>query len=208
MKIGIVGSGHIGSTLARKFAAAGHEVAMSNSRGPDTLRDLEADLGDRGHATTTEQAGRFGDVVVVSVPFKSYADIPADALAGKVVVDTTNYYPQRDGHFDELDSGQTTSSEMLGRRLPGARLVKAFNAIMWDSLRDKGQPSGDGPRIGIPISGDDAEAKQVVAGLVDEIGFEPVDAGPLGEGGRKHQPGTDVYTADLEAAQLRSRIAA
>lgn len=208
MKIGIIGSGHVGSTLAGKFVAAGHEVAVSNSRGPDTLRDLEADLGDRGHAATTEQAERFGDVIVVSVPFKSYADVPADGLAGKVVVDTTNYYPQRDGHFDELDSGQTTSSEMLKRRLPNARLVKAFNAIRWDSLRDKGQPSGDGARIGIPISGDDAEAKQIVAQLIGEIGFEPVDAGPLGEGGRKHQPGTDVYTADLEAGQLRSRIAA
>lgn len=208
MKIGIIGSGHIGQTLAAHFVRAGHEVAVSNSRGPDTLRVLERDLGDRVHAMTAQDAARFGEVVVVSVPFKSYADVPAAGLADKVVIDTTNYYPQRDGHFGELDSGQITSSELLAGRLPGARVVKTFNAIRWDSLRDKGRIAGAGPRIGIPMSGDDTGAKQIVARLIRDIGFEPVDAGPLDAGGRKHQPGTDVYTADLDSEQLRARIAA
>lgn len=192
---------------AKHFVAVGHEVAVSNSRGPDTLRDLESELGGHGHAVTTEEAERFGAVVVVSVPFKSYADVPADGLAGKIVIDTANYYPDRDGHFSELDSGARTSSEMLAERLPGARVVKAFNAIQWTSLRDKAAESADGQRVGIPLSGDDPQAKQVVAGLINEIGFEPVDAGPLGAGGRKHQPGTDVYTADLPAGELRPKVA-
>ena len=149
MKIGIIGSGHIGSTLAKHFVAAGHEVAVSNSRGPDTLRGLESELGGHGHAVTTEEAERFGNVVVVSVPFKSYADVPADGLAGKIVIDTINYYPDRDGHFTELDSGDRTSSEMLAGRLPGARVVKAFNAIQWTSLRDKPAESAGGQRVGI-----------------------------------------------------------
>jgi predicted dinucleotide-binding enzyme len=207
MKIGIIGSGHIGSTLAKHFAAAGHAVAVSNSRGPDTLRDLESELGGYGRAVTAEEAERFGEVVVVSVPFKSHADVPADGLAGKIVIDTANYYPERDGHFAELDSDDRTSSEVLAEQLPGARIVKAFNAIQWTSLRDKaGEYVGD-QRVGIPISGDDPQAKRVVAGLIDQIGFEAVDAGPLAQGGRKHQPGTDCYTADLPADELRSTVA-
>jgi 8-hydroxy-5-deazaflavin:NADPH oxidoreductase len=203
MKIGIIGTGHIGSTLAKHFTEIGHEVAVSNSRGPGSLRELESELGDRGRAMTAEEAERFGDVVVISVPFKSYADIPAVDIAGKVVIDTTNYYPSRDGVFTELDTDAQSSSEVLAGQLDGARIVKAFNAIQWTSLRDKA-----GQRVGIPISGDDARAKQVVAGLIDQMGFEAVDAGSLAEGGRKHQPGTDVYIADLPASELRSRIAA
>jgi 8-hydroxy-5-deazaflavin:NADPH oxidoreductase len=206
MRIGIIGSGHVGSTLARHFTAHGYEVAVSNSRGPDTLRDLEAELGPHVHAMTADEAAWFGDVVVVSVPFQSYAEVPADAVAGKVVIDTCNYYPDRDGHFPELDSGATTSSEMLAEHLPGARVVKAFNAIRWDSLRDKSRTTGDGQRVGIPISGDDAQAREAVALLVDQIGFAPVKAGTLGDGGRKHQPGTDVYTADLPGSELKSRV--
>ncbi|HUN35432.1 MAG TPA: NAD(P)-binding domain-containing protein [Trebonia sp.] len=208
MKIGIIGTGHIGSTLARHFASAGHEVAVSNSRGPDSLRDLESELGGRGHATTAEEAERFGDVVVVSVPFKSYADIPAVDVAGKVVIDTTNYYPSRDGRFTELDTDAQSSSEVLAGQLDGARVVKAFNAIEWTHLRDKAGDLTNGQLVGIPISGDDPAAKQVVAGLIDQIGFEAVDAGSLAEGGRKHQPGSDVYIADLPANQLRSKVAA
>jgi predicted dinucleotide-binding enzyme len=208
MKIGIIGSGHIGSTLAKHFVLAGHEVAVSNSRGPETLRDLESELGERGHAMTSDDAARFGDVAIVSVPFGSYRDVPADDVTGKVVIDTNNYYPQRDGHFPELDDDRTTSSELLAEHLKGARVVKAFNAIRWDSLRDKARASVNGDRVGIPISGDDEEAKQTVAELIDEIGFVAVDAGTLAEGGRKHQPGTAVYTADLGSRELASRIGA
>ncbi|HTU76014.1 MAG TPA: NAD(P)-binding domain-containing protein [Trebonia sp.] len=207
MKIGIIGTGHIGSTLARHFSAVGHEVAVANSHGPDTLRDLESDLGRHGHAMTAAEAEQFGDVVFVSVPFKSYADIP-DNLAGKVVIDTTNYYPSRDGHFTELDSDIQSSSEVLAGQLDGARIVKAFNAIEWTSLRDKAGDMVKGQYIGIPMSGDDPAAKQVVAGLISQIGFEAVDAGSLAEGGRKHQPGSDVYLADLSATDLRSKVTA
>jgi predicted dinucleotide-binding enzyme len=208
MKIGIIGSGKVGSTLAEQFTSAGHEVAVSNARGPDSLRGLESKLGAKAHAATIEDAERFADVVVISIPFRSYADFPADELADKIVIDATNYYPQRDGRFTELDTDAQTSSEVLAGQLPGAaRVVKAFNAMMWTSLRDKANKASSGQRVGIPISSDDSQAKQVVAGLIEQIGFEAVDAGSLAEGGRKHQPGTDVYTADLPAGQLRSRMA-
>lgn len=206
MKIGVIGAGHIGATLARHFAAAGHEVAISNSRGPETLRELEAELGPRVHATTTEEAARAGDIVVVAVPFKNYVDSPVGALARKVVIDTMNYYPNRDGHFEELDSGTTTSSELLAQHLAGAYVVKAFNTIRWDSLRDKAQPAADGPHIGIPISGDDTAAKQEVDDLLAEIGFDGVDAGPLGAGGRKHQPGAPAYGVELPSDELAALI--
>ncbi|MGD0273409.1 MAG: NAD(P)-binding domain-containing protein [Gaiellaceae bacterium] len=206
MKIGIIGAGNIGGTLARHFARAGHELAVSNSRGPETLRDLVAELGERARAVTPREAVAFGKVVVVSVPLGRYRELPAEGAEGKVVIDTNNYYPNRDGQFEELDSDSTTSSELLQAHMKGARVVKAFNAIYWIRLRDLGRPPGDPERIGIPISGDDEEAKRTVAGLIDEIGFDPVDAGTLGEGGRKHQPGTPVYTADLRAAELREEF--
>jgi len=190
MRIGIIGAGHIGGTLASHFIGAGHEVAVSNSRGPEILADLVTELGGRARAMTAQDAARFGDVVVVSVPFGRYRELPTEGLAGKVVIDTNNYYPGRDGHFPELDTDRTTSSELLQAHLPGARVVKAFNAIYWQNLRDLGQPSGDPQRLGIPISGDDAAAKRDVAELIDQIGFDTVDAGTLAEGGRKHQPGT------------------
>ena len=188
MKIGIIGAGKIGGTLAGHFVRVGHEVAVSNSRGPDTLRDVVAEIGERARATTASDAARFGDVVVVSVPFGRYRELPTDGLDGKVVIDTNNYYPARDGRFDDLNGDRTTSSELLQAHLSGARVVKAFNAISWGRLRDLGRPSGDPRRIGIPISGDDEEAKRTVAHLIDQIGFDAVDAGTLAEGGRKHQP--------------------
>jgi 8-hydroxy-5-deazaflavin:NADPH oxidoreductase len=208
MNIGIIGAGHIGSTLAKHFVDAGHDVAISNSRGPETLRDLEADLGERAHAATVDEAARFGDLVVVSIPFKDYRDVPADAVRGKVVVDTMNYYPSRDGHFEELDSDRTTSSEMLAEHLPGAFVVKAFNSIRAGTLRDGARPGAGEGHIGIPISGDDLAAKQEVDDLIAEIGFDGVDAGPLGEGGRRHQAGAELYGAELPSAELASRIAA
>ena len=206
MKIGIVGAGNIGGTLAGHFTRAGHEVAVANSRGPETLQDLVAELGERARAVTPPEAVAFGEIVVVSVPFGRFRELPAEGAEGKVVIDTNNYYPQRDGHFEELDSDGTTSSELLQAHMKGARVVKAFNAIYWGRLRDLGRSSGDPERVGIPISGDDEEAKRVVAGLIDQIGFEAVDAGSLAEGGRKHEPGTSVYTADLRASELRKQL--
>jgi 8-hydroxy-5-deazaflavin:NADPH oxidoreductase len=208
MRIGIIGAGHIGGTLTRLFVGAGHEVAVSNSRGPETLAGLVEELGGRVQARTAADAACFGDVVVVAVPFGRYRELPAEAVSGKVVIDTNNYYPQRDGHFEELDSERTTSSELLQAHLADARVVKAFNAIQWMRLRDDGRPAGDPERLGIPISGDDEEAKRTVASLIDQIGFDPVDAGTLAEGGRKHQTGAPAYTQGLPTAELRALLAA
>jgi predicted dinucleotide-binding enzyme len=203
VRIGIIGAGHIGGTLAARFVAAGHEVAISNSRGPETL----AGLVEGAEPMTAEDAERFGEVVVVSIPLGRYREVPTDAVEGKVVIDTNNYYPQRDGHIPELDDDSTTSSELLQTHLPGARVVKAFNAIVWTKLRDDGRPAGDPDRLGIPISGDDEQAKRTVAELIDEIGFNAVDAGTLAEGGRKHQVGARAYTQGLPTAELRHRLA-
>jgi predicted dinucleotide-binding enzyme len=207
MRIGIIGAGHIGGTLASHFVRVGHQVAISNSRGPETLKDVAAGLGEQAQAMTAEDAARYGEVVIVSVPFGRYKELPIEGLAGKVVIDTNNYYPRRDGNFPELDSDRTTSSELLQDHLTGAKVVKAFNAIIWTKLRDAGRPSGDPRRVGIPISGDDEDAKRLVAALIDQIGFDPVDAGSLAEGGRKHQRGGPVYPADLGSEELRAQLA-
>jgi len=206
MKIGIIGSGHIGGTLAKRFVDVGHEVAVSNSRAPDTLASLVDELGPRARAMTAGEAAQFGDLVVVSVPFGRYRELPTDGVADKVVIDTNNYYPQRDGYFEELESDLTTSSELLQAHVSDARVVKAFNAILWSRLRDDDRPAGDDDRLGIPISGDDEQAKQTVARLIDEIGFDPVDAGILAEGGRKHQRGSAAYTDGLQTGELRARL--
>jgi predicted dinucleotide-binding enzyme len=206
MRIGIIGAGHIGGTLAARFVEAGHEVVVSNSRSPQTLQDLVAQLGDRASAGTAAEAAQWGEVVVLSIPFGRFRDLPVDVLRGKIVVDTGNYYPQRDGHFEELDDDRSTPSELLQSHL-GARVVKAFNAMYWEHLRDLGKPSGDPNRIGVPISGDDEDAKRVVARLVDDIGFGAVDAGTLADGGRKQQPGAPAYAADLPTNELRALLA-
>ncbi len=205
MRIGMVGAGNIGSTLARHFVRVGHDVAVSNSRGPETLAALVHELGDHAQALTAAEAEHFGEIVVVSVPFGKYRNVPAEGVDGKVVIDTNNYYPSRDGQFRELDEDQTTSSEMLAAHLPAARIVKAFNAIHWEHLRDGARPAGAPDRIAIPISGDDEDAKSLVSRLIDQIGFDPVDLGSLAVGGRKHQPGSPLYVADLSVDEMRRR---
>lgn len=206
MQIGIIGTGRIGSTLARHCVAAGHTVAVSHAHGPETLRDLVAELGPSARATTPAEATRFGLLVIVAIPFGAYRDLPTEGLETKVVIDTTNYYPDRDGHFPDLDSDHTTSSELIQAHLRDARVVKAFNTIYWNHLRDLARPNGDPARLGVPISGDDPGAKQVVSTLADEIGFDAVDAGTLAEGGRKHQPGTSVYATDLHTNQVYAQL--
>lgn len=206
MNIGIIGAGKIGGTLARLFAQAGHEVALSNSRGPDTLAELVDEIGHGVRAVTVADAAAFGDVVVVSIPLHAYRDIPVNETAGKIVVDTNNYYPDRDGQIPELDDDSTTSTELLQAHLPDARVVKAFNAIMWKHLGGDGRPAGDPARLGIPISGDDDDAKRTVSGLIDQIGFDPIDAGTLADGGRRHQPGAPGYTMGTHTAELRSLL--
>lgn len=191
--IGFIGSGNIGGTVARLAVAAGYDVVLSNSRGPQTLAGLVAELGPRARAGTVAEASAAGDLVLVSVPLRAYADIPAAPLAGKVVMDTNNYYPERDGRFDVLDDGSTTSSELLQRHLAGARVVKVFNNIYFKHLGSLARPGGAADRSALAVSADDPEAKAAVLAFLDAIGYDGVDAGPLGAGGRRHQPGTPAY---------------
>jgi predicted dinucleotide-binding enzyme len=204
MKIGIVGSGNIGGTAARLFVKAGHEVAISNSRGPESLQEFVAELGANARAATVEGAARFGEIVLVAVPLKNYADLPADAFRGKIVIDANNYYPARDGHIEALDRDEVASSELLARHLDGARVVKAFNTIWSEHLKvqgDRAKPV-DARRV-IPISGDDADAKHVVASLIEDIGFGPLDLGSLAES-RKQQVGTKIYNNDITVQAARA----
>lgn len=182
--IGIIGAGNIGSTVARLASAAGHEVVISNSRGPETLTDLVAELGPNVRAATAADAGAAGEIVVVTVPLKNYRQVPVEPLAGKVVIDTNNYYPQRDGQFAELDSEETTTSELLQRHLPDSRVVKGFNNIYFEHLATLARPSGATDRTTLPIAGDDVDAKKKVADLFDTLGYDALDAGPLAEGWR------------------------
>ena len=205
MKIGIIGTGYIGGNLARLFVEAGHEVAVANSRGPETLKDFVAELGEKARSATVEEAARFGDVAVVSIPFGRYKELPAEAFDGKIVIDTNNYYPERDGSFAELDEDRTTSSEMLAAHLKGARVVKGFNTIWFEHLKtqgDKNLPVAE--RRAIFIAGDDPEAKRTVAQLIEEIGFAAVDTGSLRDGGAAQQPGTAIYNRNLTASEARA----
>jgi predicted dinucleotide-binding enzyme len=209
MKIGIIGSGNIGATAARLVAHAGHEVAVSNSRGGAGLDGLIAELGGRGRATGIEEAARFGAVVLLAVPFGKYETLPAEAFEGKVVIDANNYYPQRDGRFAQLDGGETTSSELLASHLKGARLVKGFNTIWFEHLAKQGDTSLPvEERRAIFIAGDDEEAKRTAARLIEEIGFAAVDTGSLGEGGRRQQVGTPVYNKELNASEAAELLSA
>jgi predicted dinucleotide-binding enzyme len=205
MRIGLIGAGNIGGTLARLAVAQAHVVVVSNSRGPQTLRDLVDELGERASAGTAQEAAAFGDVVVVSVPLKNYRQVPVEELAGKVVVDTNNYYPQRDGQIPELDQDSTTSAEMLAAHLPRAQVVKAFNSIRSADLASQGEPAGSPGRRALPIAGDDPQAKSVVAALIDEFGFDVVDAGPLAEG-RRFQPDEPAYLHRFDVPGLRTAL--
>jgi hypothetical protein len=196
--IGLIGSGHIGSTVARLAVDAGHDVVLSNSRGPETLADLVAQLGAHARAATAGEAAAAGDIVVVTVPLKAYREVPVEPLRGKVVIDTNNYYPQRDGHIAELDDGSTTSSELLQAHLPESRVVKAFNNIYFGHLGSLQRPAGDPERSALAIAGDDEEAKRTVTEFLDSIGYDAYDAGALSEGWR-YQPDTPAYGAPYVA---------
>jgi hypothetical protein len=207
MNIGIVGSGNIGGTAARLFVRTGHEVALSNSRGGEGLEELVKELGDKAHAATIENAAKFGDIVLVAIPFGHFSDLPADAFKGKVVIDTGNYYPERDGKFPQLDQDETTSSELMSSHLKEARLVKGFNTIYFKhlaSLGDTSLPLED--RRAIFIAGDDSQAKEIVARLIEEIGFAAVDTGFLHEGGRSQQPGTALYNKEVTAREAAALL--
>ena len=205
--IGLIGAGHIGSQLARLAVQHGYDVVVSNSRGPDTLRDLVRELGPHARAATPVQAAEAGDVVVVTIPLKNIDAVPAAPLAGKIVIDTNNYYPQRDGHIPELDNERTTTSELLQRHLPSSTIVKAFNHIYAAALTTDGQAAGTPNRRALAIAGDSADAKRVVADLIDRFGFDVVDVGPLRESWRI-QRDTPGYGPRRTADELRRDLAA
>ncbi|WP_040859715.1 NADPH-dependent F420 reductase [Nocardia niigatensis] len=198
--LGLIGSGNIGGTLARLAVAAGIDVVLSNSRGPQTLAELVAELGERARAATPAEAAAAGDIVVVTVPLKAYQDVPVDPLVGKpvdplvgkVVIDTNNYYPGRDGEFPDLDAGVATSSELLQRHLPRSRVVKAFNNILFKHLAVLARPTGAADRTALPIAGDDTAAKTAAAELIGKLGYDTVDIGSLADSWRT-QPDTPVY---------------
>lgn len=202
MKIGIIGAGNIGATAARLFLNAGHKVALANSRGPETLKDLVAELGEQAQAAIIEDAANFGEIILISIPFSKYKTLPANVFRGKITIDSNNYYPNRDGHFAELDENETTSSEMLQAHLTGARVVKGFNTIWSEHLKSQGDTALPlAERRAIFIAGDDWAAKETVASLIEEIGFAAVDTGFLREGGKRQQPGAPVYNKTLNVKQ-------
>ena len=205
--IGLIGAGHIGSQLARLAVQRGYDVVISNSRGPETLKDLVKELGPRARAGTPAQAAQTGDIVVVTIPLKNIGTLPAAPLAGKIVIDTNNYYPQRDGHIAELDNETSTTAELLQRHLPASKVVKAFNHIYAASLTTDGQRAGTPNRRALAIAGNDAEAKHVVAQLIDRFGFDVVDIGPLSDSWRI-QRDTPGYGPRRTAEELRRDIAA
>jgi len=204
MRIGIIGSGNIGGTAARLFAEAGHEVVLSHSGAPETLRDEVANLGPNARAGTVEEAARFGDVVLLALPWRNRASLPARALDGKIVIDATNPYTP---DLKVYDLGDSTSSEEVLKVVPRSRLVKAFNTLFAKDLASRGRrdlPLQD--RTVLVMSGDDEEAKQAVAGLIRDIGFAAVDLGELREGGKLQQPGSPIYAKTLRAADVPAAL--
>jgi predicted dinucleotide-binding enzyme len=207
MNIGIIGAGHIGSALAVRLVSLGHSVYIANSRGPETLKDVAQKTGAK--PVTAQEAARHGEIIVVTIPLKNIPDLPEDLFAGVAadvpVIDTSNYYPMlRDGQMTELETGDLTESEWVQQHL-GRPVVKVFNNIYADHLQNKGLPAGTPGRISLPVAGDDAAAKLKVMALVQELGFDAVDAGSLHESWRQ-QPGTPSYGADMPADKLREHL--
>jgi len=219
--IGIIGAGHIGSQLARLFLKSGYDVTIANSREPDTLAELVKGLGTasgsdgvpgvptrgRARAATASEAATVGELVVVTIPLKNYRQVPVAPLVGKVVIDTNNYYPERDGHIPELDDGSVSSAELLQAHLPRSMVVKAFNHIRAAELTTHGQPRGSSQRRALAIAGNDPAAKLTVAGIIDGFGFDTVYLGPLAESWRI-QPDTPGYGPRRTAEELRADLQA
>ncbi|AXG76746.1 NADPH-dependent F420 reductase [Streptomyces paludis] len=191
--IALIGSGLIGGTVARLTVAAGHNVVLSNRRGPGSLTALVAELGPRARAATPAEAAAAGDIVVVTIPLHAYRTVPVEPLRGKVVIDTNNYYPQRDGRIAELDAETTTTSELLQAHLPESRVVKAMNNIFHVHLGNLSRPTGHPERSALAIAGDDPDAKKTVEAFLDSLGYDALDAGPLAEGWR-FQRDTTAYS--------------
>ena len=200
--LGIIGAGNIGSNVARAAVAAGYTVVIANSRGPETLTDLIAELGPNASAATAEQAAAKADFALVAVPLHKYREVPVDQLAGKVVMDANNYYPQRDGRIAALDANESTTSELLQAHLPTSTVVKAFNNIPATHIPTDGLPAGDPNRRALPIAGNDADAVAQVAAFLDSIGFDSVNVGTLAESWKVERD-TPAYVTRTTAAELR-----
>jgi len=204
--LGTIGAGNIGSHVARAALDAGYTVILSNSRGPGSLTDLIADLGSGASAATVVDAASAGEMVLVAVPLKDIGSIPAEPLAGKVVIDANNYYPQRDGRIEALDTNASTTAELLQAHLPASHVVKAFNNIMANEIPTDGKPAGSEGRRALPIAGANAEAKKAVTQFLDSLGFDAVDMGPLSESWRVERD-TPAYGARVTADELRALTA-
>ncbi|WP_223627155.1 NADPH-dependent F420 reductase [Microbacterium sp. EST19A] len=204
--LGIIGAGHIGSQVARVAVANGYDVVIANSRGPETLADLVAELGPQATAATAADAAAAGDAVVVTVPLHAIDRLPVEQLAGKIVLDTNNYYHERDGHIEELDKGETTTSELLQRRLPTSRIAKAFNHIYSSAITTDGTPAGTPDRRALATAGDDAEAVAFATRFYDEAGFDTVNIGPLSESWRVERD-RPAYVTRQNAEELEANLA-
>ncbi|NJI59743.1 MULTISPECIES: NADPH-dependent F420 reductase [Microbacterium] len=204
--LGIIGAGHIGSQVARVAVANGYDVVIANSRGPETLADLVEELGPRAKAATAEDAAAAADVAVVTVPLGAIDALPAAQLAGKIVLDTNNYYFERDGHIEALDKGETTTSELVQRALPDSKIAKAFNQILAADITTDGKPAGDPDRRALATAGDDAEAVAFVTRFYDEAGFDTVNVGPLSESWRVERD-RPAYVVRQNAQELTANIA-
>ncbi|KQR39380.1 NADPH-dependent F420 reductase [Microbacterium sp. Leaf159] len=204
--LGIIGAGHIGSQVARVAVANGYDVVIANSRGPETLADLVAELGSQAKAATAAEAAEAGDAVVVTVPLGKIDALPVEQLAGKIVLDTNNYYFERDGHIDALDKGETTTSELLQKQLPTSRIAKAFNHIYAADITTDGTPTGTEGRRALATAGDDAEAVAFVTRFYDEAGFDTVNVGPLSESWRVERD-RPAYVVKQDADELEANLA-
>ena len=204
--IGLIGAGHIGSSLAKAFVGHGYDVVLSNSRGPETLADLVTQLGPKARAATPAEAARAADIAVVTIPLKALDTVPVEPLAGKIVIDTNNYYPQRDGQIAALDDESTTTAELLQAHLPTSKVVKAFNHILYSEIVEHAKPAGTPGRRALALFSDDADAAATVAQVIDTIGFDTVVATPLSQGWRI-QRDTPGYGAVLTADELRTALA-
>lgn len=205
MKIGIIGAGYVGRAVGRLAVEAGHDVMLSNSRGPQSLFSTGNITGCK--VGTVDEAVNFGEIILVAIPLGAYQSVPVEPLAGKIVIDANNYYPGRDGQIAALDRHETTTSEMLASHLPRARVIKGFNAVRMGVLEDKGRPAGAADRQALPLAGDDAEGKAVVAALYEAFGFDAVDVGALSEGWR-FEEGRPAYCTELNRAELLQALAA
>ncbi|MFS0865867.1 NADPH-dependent F420 reductase [Microbacterium sp. 179-B 1A2 NHS] len=205
-RIGIIGAGHIGSTLARGLVSQGNEVAIANSRGPETLADLIGELGPSARAVTAADAAAFGEWVIVTVPLTAIDALPAQELAGKIVVDTNNYYWERDGRIEALDEKRTTTSEMLQERLPSSTVVKGFNHILWSQILTDGAPAGAEDRRALATASDSDEGVALITAVYDAFGFDTVNIGPLADSWRveRDQP---AYVVRQNADELRENLA-